>query len=124
MITFKHKGDFSKTLKYFEGLSKKEYLSKLAQYGQKGVEALSKATPIDTGKTASSWSYRIENLGDHATITWENSNIQDGVPIAILIQYGHGTRNGTYVPGRDYINPAIQPILDEISEEIRREVSS
>ena len=95
----------------------------LDKYGREGVAALSSATPIDSGKTANSWSYEITNKDGSATITFKNSNIQNGVPIAIILQYGHGTRNGGWVQGRDYINPAIQPIFDEIVNNAWREVT-
>ena len=87
------------------------------------MAALSSATPIDSGKTANSWSYEITNKDGSVTITFNNSNIQNGVPIAIILQYGHGTRNGGWVQGRDYINPAIQPVFDEIVDKAWREVT-
>ena len=98
-------------------------LGRLDKYGREGVAALASATPVDSGLTASSWYYEIENKNGSATITFYNSNIQSGVPIAIILQYGHGTRNGGWVQGRDYINPAIQPIFDKITDEAWREVT-
>ena len=95
----------------------------LDKYGREGIAALSSATPIDTGKTASSWYYEIENKNGSATISFYNSNVNKGENIAILIQYGHGLRGGGYVQGRDYINPAIQPIFDKIAENAWREVT-
>lgn len=124
MISFSHKGDFSKTLKYFGNLEKAVKMSDLDQYGRRGVTALASATPKDTGKTANSWRYEIKRSRDSVSINFYNSNIQNGVPIAIILQYGHGTRNGGWVQGRDYINPAIQPIFDEITNSAWKEVTS
>ena len=116
MISFRHKGDFSKTNRYLERVLNAIHLGLLDKYGREGVAALSSATPVDTGITANSWYYKIENRKGSATISFHNSNIQNGVPIAVILQYGHGTRNGGWVQGRDYINPAIQPIFDRIVE--------
>lgn len=99
------------------------HLGEFDRYGREGVAALSSATPVDTGKTASSWYYQIENKKGSVTISFHNSNIQNGVPIAIILQYGHGTRNGGWVQGRDYINPAIQPIFDRIADSAWKEVT-
>ena len=123
MISFRQKGDFSKTINYLEKLKGVGRFSTLDRFGREGVAALSSATPIDTGHTASSWYYRIERKNGSATISFHNSNIQNGVPIAIILQYGHGTRNGGWVEGRDYINPAIQPIFDRITNEAWKEVT-
>ena len=123
MISFRHKGDFSKTNRYLERVLNAIHLGLLDKYGREGVAALSSATPVDTGITANSWYYKIENRKGSATISFHNSNIQNGVPIAIILQYGHGTRNGGWVQGRDYINPAIQPIFDRIVEYAWREVT-
>lgn len=123
-ITFRHKGDFSKTEKFFNTLLKQDYLNILEQYGKAGVEALACATPKDSGITAASWHYEISHNRKEAVITFMNSNIQNGVNIAIILQYGHGTKNGGYVSGRDYINPAIQPIFDKIADTAWREVTS
>ena len=123
MITFRQKGDFSKLTRFLERVKGAIHLSDLDKYGRQGVAALSSATPIDSGLTAESWYYEIENKKGSATITFYNSNIQNGVPIAIVLQYGHGTRNGGWVQGRDYINPAIQPIFDEIANEAWGEVT-
>lgn len=124
MIKFKHKGDFSKTIKYLNKSKNAVNWNMLEKYGRQGVEALAKATPIDTGNTANSWYYEITKTNGLAKITFLNSNIQNGVPIAIILQYGHGTRNGGYVQGRDYINPAIQPIFEKITNEAWREVTN
>ena len=123
MITFRQKGDFSKLTRYLEKAKEVVKLGDLDKYGREGVAALSSATPVDTGKTASSWYYEIKHENGSASITFNNSNIQNGVPIAIILQYGHGTRNGGWVQGRDYINPAIQPLFDKIAENAWREVT-
>lgn len=123
MISFRHKGDFSKLTSYLERVKKPIHLSILDKYGREGVAALASATPVDTGKTAASWSYEISNQNGTATITFINSNIQNGVPIAIILQYGHGTRNGGWVEGRDYINPAIRPIFDRLANDAWKEVT-
>ena len=123
MITFRQQGDFSKTMRYLERAKEAVHLGVLDKYGQAGVAALASATPVDTGLTANSWYYETEHTATSAAITFKNSNIQNGVPIAIILQYGHGTRNGGYVQGRDYINPAIQPIFDQIANEVWREVT-
>ena len=123
MITFRHKGDFSKLTRFLEKAKETVRLGDLDKYGREGVAALASATPIDTGLTASSWYYEIENKNGRATISFHNSNIQNGVPIAIILQYGHGTGNGGWVEGRDYINPAIQPIFDKIVNNAWREVT-
>ena len=123
MISFRQKGDFSKLTHFLERAKESVRIGDLDKYGREGVAALSSATPIDSGETANSWSYEITNKNGSATITFKNSNIQNGVPIAIILQYGHGTRNGGWVQGRDYINPAIQPIFDEIVNNAWREVT-
>lgn len=123
MITFRQKGDFSKLTKFLERAKESVHLGDLDKYGREGVAALSSATPVDTGLTANSWHYKIEQRSGSVSIVFYNSNIQNGVPIAIILQYGHGTRNGGWVQGRDYINPAIQPIFDKITEDAWREVT-
>lgn len=123
MIQIRHKGDFSKFQKYLGNLKKTVHLSDLEKYGQEGVAALASATPVDTGKTASSWYYEIVRGNGTISINYCNSNINDGVPIAIILQYGHGTNNGGWVEGRDYINPSIQPIFDKIADSAWREVT-
>lgn len=123
MISFRTKGDFSKTRKHLERLRNIKYSSIVRKYAQKGVAALQSATPVDTGLTASSWYYNITESNGRTTISFCNSNIQNGVPIAVILQYGHGTGTGGWVEGRDYINPAIQPIFDEIANEAWREVT-
>ena len=123
MISFRQKGDFSKLTRFLERAKNLVHLSDLNRYGREGVAALASATPVDTGKTAASWYYNIKINKESASITFDNSNIQNGVPIAIILQYGHGTRNGGWVEGRDYINPVIQPIFDKIAEEAWKEVT-
>lgn len=123
MITFRQKGDFSKLTRFLERAKNAVHLGDLDKYGREGVAALASATPMDTGKTASSWYYEIENRDGVARIKFCNSNIQNGVPIAIILQYGHGTGTGGWVEGRDYINPAIQPIFDKIANNAWREVT-
>lgn len=123
MITIKTKGDFKKTAKFLDKLLKLFDSNILDYYGRKGVEALSSATPKDSGKTAESWDYEIIKNGNKASLRWFNTNVNDGVNIAIILQYGHGTGTGGYVVGRDYINPAIQPIFDEIAKSIWKEVT-
>lgn len=123
MISFRQKGDFSKLTSYLEKAKETIKLGDLDRYGREGVKALSSATPKDSGKTASSWYYEIEHKNDSISISFHNSNINKGVPIAIILQYGHGTRNGGWVEGKDYINPAIQPIFDKIASEAWKEVT-
>ena len=123
MITFRQKGDFSKLTRFLEKAKEVARLGDLDKYGREGVAALASATPIESGRTASSWYYQVENKNGSASITFYNSNVNKGVPIAIILQYGHGTRNGGFVQGRDYINPAIQPIFDRIADEAWREVT-
>lgn len=123
-ITLRNRGDFSKLSGYLERLREKARIGILDKYGRMGVKALSDATPRDTGKTASSWSYQIERDARSATISFSNSNVNKGVPIAIILQHGHGTGTGGWVAGRDYINPAIQPVFDRLAEEAWREVTS
>lgn len=123
MISFRQEGDFSKLTKFLEKAKEVVHLGDLDKFGREGVAALASATPVDTGLTANSWSYEIVNKKGVVQITFNNSNIQNGVPIAIILQYGHGTRNGGWVQGRDYINPAIQPIFDRIANDMWREVT-
>ena len=124
MISFRQKGDFSKVTRYLEKASKAARLSILDKYGKEGVAALSSATPVESGKTANSWGYEVKNSGSSASIIFTNSNINNGVPIAIILQYGHGTGTGGWVEGRNYINPAIQPVFDRLADEAWKEVSN
>ena len=123
MISFRQKGDFKKFNSYLERLEEVIKFGKLNKYGERGVSALASATPVDTGLTANSWKYTINRQKDSVAISFENTNVNNGVSIAILLQYGHGTRNGGYVQGRDYINPTIQPLFDQIAEEAWKEVT-
>jgi len=123
MIRFRQKGDFRKLSSFLERIKEILKRGELDRYGKQGVEALSMATPVDTGKTASSWYYEIERRNGSLAISFNNRNINKGVPIAIILQYGHGTRNGGWVQGRDYINPAIRPIFDRIAEDAWKEVT-
>lgn len=123
MISFRHKGDFSKSIRFMERAKGAIRISELDRFGREGVAALASATPVESGLTASSWSYNIERTRDSVVINFNNTNIQNGVPIAIILQYGHGTRNGGWVEGRDYINPAIQPIFDKIVNDAWKEVT-
>lgn len=124
MITIKQKGDFKKLNRYLEKLLNVIKRGELDKYGRMGVDALAAATPTDTGKTASSWYYEVKHTNGGASIVFRNSNVNDGVPIAIILQLGHGTGTGGYVAGRDYINPAIQPIFDQIANDAWKEVTS
>ncbi len=123
MISFRQKGDFAKFTRYLEQAKNAVKIGDLDRFGREGVAALSSATPIGSGLTANSWYYKIEHTKGSATISFHNSNIQNGVPIAIILQYGHGTNHGGWVEGRDYINPAIQPIFDKIANEAWKEVT-
>lgn len=124
MIRFRHKGDFEKTAKFLTRAQKRTYLDHLKEYGARGVEALSAATPVDSGKTASSWDYTITQGNGYVEICWSNSNVNKGVNIAVILQYGHGTRHGGYVEGIDYINPAMRPIFEAIADEAWKGVVS
>ena len=123
MIKFRQRGDFSKLTRYFERVKEVIELGDLDKYGREGVAALASATPVDTGLTASSWRYKIDHGKDSVSISFYNDNIQNGVSIAIILQYGHGTRNGGWVQGQDYINPAIRPLFDKIADEAWKEVT-
>jgi hypothetical protein len=123
LITFRQKGDFSKASRYLERLKEAAKLDVLDKYGREGVAVLASATPTETGLTASSWTYEIERKGNSVSIVYKNSNINKGVPIAVILQYGHGTGTGGWVQGRDYINPAIQPVFDRIADEAWKEVT-
>lgn len=123
MIRFKHRGNFNKLQKFFFRMTNRDYLTILSEYGRKGVEALASSTPVDTGKTADSWEYTIETSSNRTTISWSNSNENQGYNIALMLQYGHGTKNGGYVKGIDYINPAIKPIFEAMASELWKEVT-
>lgn len=122
MITFKQTGDFSKTKKTFKKMQEVTKNGILEKYGKAGVAALASATPSESGKTASSWTYEVQNSSGGSKITFFNTNINKGVNIAIILQYGHGTGTGGWVQGRDYINPAIRPVFDNIAEAVWKEI--
>ena len=124
MISIRTKGGFEKTTKYLNKLSKRDVTGILNKYGQRGVELLSSATPTNTGRTSQMWSYEINVKRGRYEINWINNNVVNGVNIAMIIQYGHGTRNGGYVRGIDYINPVIKQVFNDMADELRREVSS
>lgn len=123
MITFRQKGDFSKLNRYFERIKEVIKIGELDKYGREGVAALASATPKDSGKTAASWYYEINRQNGSVSIDFFNSNVNKGVPIAIILQYGHGTGTGGWVEGRDYINPSIQPIFDRLANDAWKEVT-
>lgn len=123
-ISFTSKGDFSKTIKFLNKVKNVKINDILSKYGAIGVNALSQATPKDSGVTSRSWNYKIEVNNDNASIVWYNTNVVKGVNIAVILQYGHGTRNGGWVEGRDYINPAMKPIFDKIADQVWKEVTN
>jgi hypothetical protein len=123
MIKFTEKGSFKNTERYLNRLKQAQLLSILTKYGSLGVAALSNATPVESGETAASWTYSIVQRPGYYSIRWHNSHTNKGVPIAVLLQYGHGTGTGGYVQGRDYINPAVRPIFDQMANEAWKEVT-
>lgn len=122
MIKITHKGSFNKVQKFMNRMKRAEHLNILSKYGELGVDALSSATPIDSGETASKWSFEIERTAGTTTIYWTNDSENDGVNIAVILQYGHGTGTGGYVEGIDYINPALKPVFQKIADELWKEV--
>ena len=124
VIRFRSRGSFKNTERFLWFLRNWRLEQKLAQHAQKGVSALASATPVDSGLTADSWSYEVSASGGGARITWLNHNNNKGFPVAIMLQYGHGTGTGGYVQGRDYINPAMRPIFDQIADDVWNEVTS
>ena len=123
-ITLEASGSYSSTTTWLQRIGRMSIEQQLARYGAKGAKALASSTPVETGKTASSWSYSVTRKGDTWILSWENTNVVRGVPIAIILQYGHVTGTGGWVQGRDYINPAIKPIMDEIAEGVWRTVKN
>lgn len=123
MITFSQKGDFSKITEYLKKQSSANRRNLLEYYGKLGADKLMEATPKDTGTTADSWSYEINTTKNKMSIVWNNSNVQDGVPIAVILQYGHGTGTGGYVQGIDYINPALRSVFEQISNDLWEEMT-
>lgn len=124
MIRIKHRGSFKNTERFFKTSTNVNIDGVLEKYGKIGVDALASATPVNTGKTAAAWSYEIIRTSGGYKICWKNDNVNNEVNIALILQYGHGTRNGGYVRGIDYINPALQPVFDAMSDEIWKEVTS
>jgi len=124
LIKFRHKGSFHNTELFLDRTKKINYRLILEKYAREGIEVLRSATPKDTGATSDSWNFEILTGKSGFTITWTNSHIEDGVPVVILLQYGHGTRSGTFVEGRDFINPAMRPLFDKIAENLWKEVTS
>jgi len=124
MIVITQSGNFNNTERFLNGAKKLDIKRILESYAKEGVRALASATPVDSGLTASSWDYKIDISKGSYSISWTNSNVVDGVPIAIILQYGHGTGTGGYVQGRDYINPALKPIFDKLADSVWREVSN
>lgn len=122
MISVTSTGSFEKTMKFLEKLGSQELFASLERYGRIGVQALSAATPSETGETAHSWDYEVIRSKNGFTISWLNTHENEGVNIAVIIQYGHGTGTGGFIRGRDYINPAMQPIFDQILEDVWKEV--
>lgn len=122
-IVIQHKGSFKNTERFFNKMLRSEIMSVLDKYGNIGVSALQAATPINTGRTASSWSYEVEKTDSGYAITWKNENVNNGVNIALILQLGHGTGTGGYVQGIDYINPALKPVFDQLAEEAWQEVT-
>lgn len=123
MFKITQRGDWSKTTEYLKRVNRAFYTGVFDRYGQEGVNALASATPIDSGATASSWSYKVTRENGKISIHWTNSNVNDGVNIAVILQYGHGTGTGGYVEGVDYINPALVPIFTEMIESLWKEVT-
>lgn len=122
-VSFFSKGDWSKTFNFFKRNLNREAFAVLDSLGRQGVEALKQNTPKDSGVTADSWTYEIVSSNGQTSIQWTNDNVENGFPVAIMLQYGHGTGTGGYVQGRDYINPAIKPVFDNIAEAVWREVT-
>ena len=123
MITIESQGEWKMTRNWFDKMTKLDLALIMNQFGKEGVSALAAATPSKSGLTSKSWDYEVTRKGNNWKITWSNSNVNKGANIAVLIQYGHGTRNGGYVVGRDYINPAIRPVFDKIAKQAWKEVT-
>lgn len=122
VISVRQTGNFQKTDRFLSGVISAHYLRKLKKYGERGVEALKNATPKDSGETADAWSYEIEQMPGRTAIYWKNSHVENGVNIAVILQYGHGTRGGGFVEGIDYIRPAMRPVFEKMANEVWREV--
>ena len=124
MISFESTGSFNKTESFLKTVSKLDISKVLNSMGRRGVDALASATPLESGLAATSWGYFVEASSKSASITWTNSDVENGFPVAIMLQYGYATGTGGYVQGRDYINPAIKPIFDEILNTVWKAVTS
>ena len=124
MLSITSSGSTSKTMSFLQSMRSSNLYGNLDSFGQRGVAALQAATPVESGLTAMSWSYEIEVTDRYARISWVNSNRVDGVNVAIILQYGHGTGTGGYVTGQDYINTALKPIFDEIANDVWKRVTS
>lgn len=124
MISFNVGGSTKKTEAWLQKLRRADMYKGLESLAQQGVNALAAATPIESGLAQNSWSYKIQKSGASLTITWYNNDVENGFPVAIMLQYGYSTGTGGYVAGRDYINPAMRPIFDQIEERVRRAVTS
>jgi hypothetical protein len=124
MFSIESKGSFDNLEKFLQRMMKKEEFATLERYGQMGVNALSAATPKDTGMTAASWSYEVLRDSTSYSIIWSNNHVVAGRPVAILLQYGHGTGTGGYIEGRDFINPALRSIFDQIADEVWKVVTA
>lgn len=123
MITFKQKGTFKKTDNFFNRMKNWEFMRHMQEFGEQGVQALAASTPVDSGATAAAWGYEIQRTSQGVSIFWTNSNTNKNVNIAVILQFGHGTGTGGWVEGRDYINPAIRPVFDDIAEKAWKEVT-
>lgn len=124
MITVTSKGSFSKTERFLKKALGRDYMNALHEYGRKGVECLASASPKDTGLMSTSWRYEIQQEGTGISIVWHNDDIEGGCNVALLVQYGHGTRSGYRIQGRDFINPALRPVFDDLAEKAWKEVTS
>lgn len=123
MITFKHRGNFSKTEKFFNRVLRREYLNVIEKYGEIGCQVLASATPVDSGATAESWTFEISHDWNVTKIAFLNTNMNEGYNVAILLRYGHGTGTGGFVAGRDFISPAIRPVFDQLADDVWKEVT-
>lgn len=124
-VSVNSKGAFKNTERFLNKLSRKPFFDNLDRYAKEGVAALSKATPVDSAETSTSWDYQIKRSRGSVSIIWTNSHMTvDGEPVAILLQYGHATGTGGYVQGRDFINPAMKPVFEKIAANVRKEVKS
>jgi hypothetical protein len=124
VISFVSRGSFSNMESFLKKAAKTDILSILKACGQEGVSALASATPIESGLASSSWDYQVSGSGGKFRIIWTNSDVENGFPVAIMLQYGYGTGTGGYVQGRDYINPAMKPVFDRIADKVWKAVTS